>query len=173
MNKLAIAALLTAISIQSLAGDLKISFYAEKLNKSGGVHTEYLEPVYNGYPIIQDGYYLVDDNYIFQLGDDYNCCIENPINNKLKYFGIEHTTGDWSVRASTFEDSGSFRGYTASAYYSVYDVAGFNFKAGLSTDLNRSLEVRPSLVVSYDEYFLSPSIEVDKDNVSLIFSINL
>ena len=168
MNKF-ILVMLTVISTQVFAGEFKIGIYATKLNDKEGSHNGKVSGYYNGYRVIDNRYYTTDDGANHFVGDDYWCCSESAYNNDLKYISVEYSDYGYSVKLSTYEDVYSDRAYVASAYKSFRLVESVNASLGFSVD--NSLSFSPSMVISYDKYFISPSLEIDRDNVSVALSV--
>tara|TARA_R110000751_G_scaffold91926_5_gene180116 strand:- start:123 stop:635 length:513 start_codon:yes stop_codon:yes gene_type:complete len=167
MNKF-ILVMLAVISTQSLAGEFKVGLYAEKVNKVSGSHTEQVQQYYDGYPVINNDYYTIEGGYHLRVGPEYYCCKEVAYNNDLDYISIGYADYGYSVNVATYKDAYNERVYSVSAYKVLKGESSVNFSFGVTID--DSMSVSPSLVLSYDEYFTVPSLEINKDNVSVVLS---
>ena len=168
MNKF-ILVMLAAISAQSLAGEFKIGLYAEKLNKVDGSHAEQVQQYYDGYPVTDNNYYTVEGGHHLLVGPEYYCCADVPYNNDLEYISVGYSDYGYSVNVATYNDAYNERVYSVSAHKVIKSERSVSFGLGVTVD--DSMSVSPSLVLSYEEYFAVPSLEINKDNVSAVLSV--
>lgn len=144
-----------ALSMPVSAGEFILGVYAEKLNKESASHVDY-SPDYDGYK------FPVETTYI-----------DSNLNNSLKYFSVEYANNGYSAKGSTYSDVNNYRAYTASIHKSLYTISNVNIKVGIGADLNKEFKLLPSLSISYDKFFIVPSIEADKNNISLVVSFKI